>query len=47
MIILSITGLIGKGFELRHLWKEIKHAIKDYKAEGGEGAEKLNLAPTA
>lgn len=47
MIILSITGLVGKGFELAHLWKEIKHAIKDYKAEGGEGAEKLNLAPTA
>lgn len=47
MIILSITGLIGKGFELAHLWKELKHAIADYKEKGGEGVEKLNLAPTA
>lgn len=47
MIILSLTGLLGKGFELVHLFKKIIQAIKDYKAEGGEGAEKLNIAPTA
>ena len=47
MIILSLTGLIGKGFEIKHLWDELKHAIADYKEEGGKGAEKLNIAPTA
>jgi len=47
MIVLSLTGLIGKGFEMGQLWKELKHAIKDYKAEGGKDADKLNLAATA
>lgn len=46
MIILSLTGLIGKGFELGALWKHIKEAIKEYKAEGGKESEELpNLQP--
>ncbi len=30
MIILSLTGLIGKGFELVHLFKKLDQAFKDY-----------------
>ena len=41
MIVLSLTGLIGKGFEIAGLWKHIKDAIKDYKAEKGKGSETL------
>lgn len=41
MIILSLTGLIGKGFEIKTLWDHLKHAIKDYKAEKGKGSEEL------
>ncbi len=41
MIILSLTGLIGKGFELKGLWDHLKHAIEDYKAEKGKGSETL------
>jgi len=41
MIILSLTGLIGKGFEIGALWKHIKEAIKQYKDEKGKGAEEL------
>ena len=46
MVFLSLTGVIGKGFELATLWKHLIEAIKDYKQEGGEGAETLpNLQP--
>lgn len=41
MIILSLTGLVGKGFEIGALWKHIKEAIKQYKDEKGKGAEEL------
>lgn len=41
MIILSLTGLIGKGFEIGALWKHIKEAIAEYKAEGGKESEEL------
>lgn len=41
MVILSLTGLIGKGFELFALWKHLKEAIKQYKEEKGEGSEDL------
>jgi hypothetical protein len=46
MVFLSLTGVIGKGFELATLWKHLIEAIKNYKQEGGEGAETLpNLQP--
>lgn len=35
MIVLSLTGLVGKGFELAALTKELDHAIEDYKRETG------------
>jgi len=41
MIILSLLGLIGKGFEIAALWDHLKHAIKDYKEEKGKGSEAL------
>lgn len=41
MIILSLTGLIGKGFEIIALWKHIKEAISEYKSESGQGSEEL------
>ena len=41
MIILSLTGLVGKGFEMKALWKHIKEAIAEYKAQKGKGAEEL------
>lgn len=41
MVVLSLTGLVGKGFEIVALWKHLKHAISDYKKEKGEGSEKL------
>ena len=46
MVFLSLSGVIGKGFELTTLWKHLTDAIKDYKQQGGEGAEALpNLQP--
>lgn len=46
MVFLSISGLVGKGFELAELWSHLSHAIAEYKKEGGEGAEELpNLQP--
>lgn len=46
MVFLSLTGIVGKGFELATLWKHLVDAIKDYKQQGGEGAEALpNLQP--
>ena len=41
MIILSLTGLVGKGFEMKALWKHIKEAIAEYKEQKGKGAEEL------
>jgi hypothetical protein len=41
MIILSLTGLIGKGFEIGALWKRTKEAIKQYKDEKGKDSEEL------
>lgn len=41
MIVLSLTGLVGKGFEIAALWKHIKEAIAQYKEEKGKGAETL------
>jgi hypothetical protein len=41
MIILSLTGLVGKGFEIAALWKHIKEAIAQYKQEKGKGSETL------
>lgn len=41
MIVLSLTGLVGKGFEMKALWKHIKEAIAEYKAQKGKGAEEL------
>lgn len=41
MIILSLLGLIGKGFEIVALWDHLKHAIKDYKEKEGKGSETL------
>jgi hypothetical protein len=37
MIILSLTGLIGKGFELVHLFKELQKAFDEY--EPGQDAK--------
>jgi len=41
MIVLSLTGLIGKGFEIKTLWKHIVEAILDYKKEKGQDYETL------
>ena len=41
MVVLSLTGLVGKGFEIAALWKHIKEAIAQYKQEKGKGAETL------
>lgn len=35
MIILSLTGLVGKGFELASLWNELAQAIDSYEQETG------------
>ena len=46
MVFLSLTGIVGKGFELTTLWSHLVDAIKQYKQEGGEDAETLpNLQP--
>lgn len=42
MIVLSLTGLIGKGFELKHLMHAFDEAVTEYKKEGGKGAEALS-----
>jgi hypothetical protein len=47
MIVLSITGLVGKGLEISHIIKELAEAIEEYKAEGGQDAEQLPKLATA
>lgn len=47
MIILSLTGLIGKGFEMKHLLHAWDEAVAEYKKEGGKGADTLSAFNTA